>query len=736
MGFKKSESRQGAWALSVGSLMIAGLVGALVLVAHQADLQAKAREEQQVEHGMGGWTRELQDRITGQADWDDALENLGIKYDPVWAHANVGQFMHDVVRVERAYVLDGRNQPIFAMKNGDDAAPADFKSVASGAAPLIANVRAQESRRPMLVGLKPFRDMLSKPIQASGVRIVEGEAYLLTVTLVQPDFGHVVLKGTAPLIVTGEALDENFIREFSNRFLLQTLHIHTELNLEAEPEEAHVILRDGGGHPVARMDWIPQRPGQVLLRRVLPPVLICVLLFAIWAARVFYTGRRAAQALVASESRSVHMAFHDSLTGLANRAMFNDRVGHALAGLGRGAPPVGVLALDLDRFKEVNDTFGHQAGDELIIEAATRLKSICRSTDTLVRLGGDEFALLQVGATSAGMAALAERIVAVLSGPVELASGRVFMSVSVGGTLISDHSIESGEALRQADMAMYRAKDEGRGRYCFFEPEMDLALRARKSLEADLRVALAEKALTMVYQPQVDGDGRIVGVEALVRWTHPERGPVSPAFFVPIAEECGLIAELGEFTLRQAFKDSLRWPHLKVAVNVSAVQLRSEQFIDLITSAIRDTGANPSGIELEITEGVLLADDDATHETLRRLRAMGFSLALDDFGTGYSSLSYLRRYPVDKIKIDRSFVTNLGSERDAEAVVGAIVKLAKALNLKVIAEGVETDEQRAGLRRAGCSFIQGYLYSRPVQVDEIQPMLNNDNATGRIRLAS
>ena len=326
-----------------------------------------------------------------------------------------------------------------------------------------------------------------------------------------------------------------------------------------------------------------------------------------------------------------------------------------------------------------------------------------------------------------------------LARPLDLPFGRVFPGASVGVTLVADARTDGDEALRQADLAMYRAKDAGRGRFQFYEPEMDLALKSRHALERDLREALRAETLTMVYQPQLDGDRRVVGVEALVRWTHAERGPVSPAFFVSIAEECGLIDELGEFTLRRAFTDSLRWPRLTVAVNVSAIQIRAGDFDRLAGRLLRETGADPRRIELEITEGILLEDDEVTQETLGRLRAMGFSLALDDFGTGYSSLAYLRRYPIDKIKIDRSFITNLGAEREAEAVVGAIVKLARALNLKVIAEGVETDAQRSGLSRAGCHNIQGFLYSPPIPADAVAAYVMDpsvDDADARVSVSA
>jgi EAL domain-containing protein (putative c-di-GMP-specific phosphodiesterase class I) len=279
---------------------------------------------------------------------------------------------------------------------------------------------------------------------------------------------------------------------------------------------------------------------------------------------------------------------------------------------------------------------------------------------------------------------------------------------------------------------MYRSKDTGRARYCVFEPEMDAAVKSRRAIERDLRHALETGGLTLAYQPQVDAQGLVTGVEALLRWMHPERGAISPAYFVSVAEESGLMDALGAFVLRQAFTDSHRWPAMKMAVNISAVQLRAADFVDQVLEIVRETGARPERIELEITEGVLLADDDSTQATLLRLKALGFSIALDDFGTGYSSLAYLRRFPIDKIKIDRSFVINLGIEKQSDAVVSAIVKLAKALHLSVIAEGVETEVQAAELRRIGCRDIQGYFYGKPMAADRLDAFLATRESSAEI----
>jgi diguanylate cyclase (GGDEF)-like protein len=403
---------------------------------------------------------------------------------------------------------------------------------------------------------------------------------------------------------------------------------------------------------------------------------------------------RAVQELIASEARASHLAYHDPLTGLPNRVMFFDRLGVALDQLRRNGTPVAVHCLDLDRFKDVNDTFGHQIGDELIVAASKRIAEVCRRSDTFARLSGDEFAIVQLDATPHAAARLAERIVDAISQPMDLSSGRIHVSCSIGVNLLIEGEVSAADALRHADLALYRSKNNGRAQYSFFEPEMDAAMRMRREIETELREALYDGDLHMVYQPQADKHGRIAGVEALLRWHHPTRGDISPAMFIPIAEECGLINEVGMYTLREVFLASRKWDGLKVAVNISAAQLRMRDFPEKVAELLKECAVDPRTFELEITEGLLLGDDPVTHGVLKELRQMGFSIALDDFGTGYSSLSYLQRYPIDKIKIDRSFIANLGIERESVAVVQAIVKLARALRLDVIAEGVETTEQR------------------------------------------
>ena len=695
----------------VAILLMTTLVGARVLTAMISDKRVAEREEALVRHGIEGWIQEVAARVVPQTTWDAAVQGLGVRFDHEWADENIGKYLHDLGGFERSFVLDRQDRLIYAMEGGRDAAFSSYEPIRGVATSLIARVRAREPQVPPKTSTPP-------PIQASDVAWVYGEPAIITATLVQSDFGRARLVGRSPLVVTVMPLDERFEQTFANRFLLEAFHIHPGLYAFDEPGEASMALTDSAGKLVARMDWQPQRPARALLKKSLPAVLLAMAIFSLITAAIFLRGRTAARALIASESHSKHMAYHDHLTGLPNRALLSEHLSQQLLSR-KDQRSVGVLVLDIDRFKEVNDTHGHAAGDEVIVRVAARLKALLGERGMVARLGGDEFAIIVCGADRADLIKLASDIVVDVGDPCDLSFGRLYPSASVGVAEISDTWADAIEALRRADVALYRAKEAGRDRFQVYDAEMDAAIQARRALEADLRTALREDQLTMVYQPQVQGDSKVVGVEALVRWRHPMKGPISPSQFVPLAEECGLIDALGEFTVRRAMLDSRLWPHLTVGINISPVQLRGADFVDRVAALVAETGANPARIELEITESILLEHDQRITRTLARLREMGFSLALDDFGTGYSSLAYLRRYPVDRIKIDRSFITNLGAETASEAVVAAIVNLARALSLDVIAEGVETEMQRLGLRRAGCSQIQGFLYAEPMSAPDV-----------------
>ena len=425
-----------------------------------------------------------------------------------------------------------------------------------------------------------------------------------------------------------------------------------------------------------------------------------------------------------AEARLAHMARHDQLTSLPNRLLFGEHVRTAVRRRLQDQS-VAMLCLDVDRFKSVNDTLGHPAGDALLRAVADRLQACCREEDFVARLGGDEFAIVQVGRQPQAASGLARRLIETMAEPFILIDHPVEVGISIGVALASDTGAVSEEDLfNRADLALYRAKADGRGCFRFFDAEMDLRVRERRALELDLRGALKNGELELYYQPQLSTGLRLVGFEALVRWNHPTRGLVSPADFIPLAEELGLIGALGDWVLRHACLAASVWPgDVKVAVNLSPAQFRGRVLADDVASALREAGLSPHRLELEITEALLMQDDDQIIGTLRQIRALGVRIAMDDFGTGYSSLAYLSRFPFDKIKIDQSFIRGMTVSEDSCAIVRAIIGLGRSLGMAINAEGVETQEQRAKLTSEGCGELQGFLFGRPCPQSAIPDIL-------------
>ena len=423
-----------------------------------------------------------------------------------------------------------------------------------------------------------------------------------------------------------------------------------------------------------------------------------------------------------AEEQIAFLAHHDALTGLPNRTQFSKRLEDALDWVGRGQQ-LAVLFLDLDHFKTVNDTLGHFIGDELLKAVADRLRECIRDVDMIGRLGGDEFAIVQTGISGPDdISALAMRIREAVTEPYDLGGIQAVADLSIGIALAPDDAQDAAELMKRADMALYQAKSEGRGRYRFFEPAMDAEMKARRKLDTELREALANDEFTLFYQPVVSVDsGTIVGVEALLRWRHPKSGLIEPAEFIPIAEESGLIIPIGEWVIRQACMDAAPWPsHISVAINLSPIQFRSPLLPMSVINSMALSGIPASRLELEITEDVLFKDNSENLALLQQLRGLGIRIVMDDFGKGYSSLNYLRRFPFDKVKIDRSFINDVSTDRDGScAIVRAVVGLATALKVSTTAEGVETQEQLDFVRAAGCAQYQGYLFSEPKPAKEI-----------------
>jgi len=426
-----------------------------------------------------------------------------------------------------------------------------------------------------------------------------------------------------------------------------------------------------------------------------------------------------------AQARIVHMARHDALTDLPNRVLLRERLDHELKRVKRGEC-LAMLCLDLDHFKSVNDTLGHPIGDELLKRVADRLRGCTREPDTVARLGGDEFAIIMTQLHDpADINILAQRVRDSISKPYQIDGHQIVTDISIGISMAPHDGTDPDILIKNADLALYGAKADGRGTYRYFESEMDARMKARRDLEMDLRQALANKEFELYYQPLVNlKTNEISTLEALLRWNHPTQGMISPADFIPIAEETGLIIAIGEWVLNTACKETANWPeHIKVAVNVSPAQLKSRSVLKMVTTALADSGMPASKLQLEITETVLLQNTFATLETLHKLRKLGVQIALDDFGTVYSSLSYLRSCPFDKIKIDRSFIKDLSNGAEPLAIVHAVAGLAKCLNMISTAEGVETQQQLDTLQSVGCTEMQGYLFSRAIPAKDMEKFL-------------
>jgi diguanylate cyclase (GGDEF)-like protein len=415
-----------------------------------------------------------------------------------------------------------------------------------------------------------------------------------------------------------------------------------------------------------------------------------------------------------AEENIAHMARHDALTELPNRLLFHEKMADGLARVDSSKESMAVMCLDLDNFKAVNDSLGHPIGDKLLQRIAQRLCKALGGIDTIARLGGDEFAILHAVKSLSDAEDLARNLISAVSEPIVIDGQEITTGISIGIAVAPENGRTSDQLMKCADLALYRSKSQGRNTYRFFEPVMDVQVQVRRALETDLRRALAAGEFHLAYQPQINlSTNELIGFEALLRWTHPERGPVSPADFIPVAEEIGLIIPLGQWVLRQACEEATKWPsNMKIAVNLSPVQFRGRGLVSTVTQTLAAAGLSADRLELEITEAVLLEQDEANISTLHQLRALGARIAMDDFGTGYSSLSYLRSFPFDKIKIDRSFVFD-STGQQGEAIIRTIAELGSTLGIETTAEGIETAEQLQLVRRAGCTEGQGYLIGRP-----------------------
>ncbi|MER2045189.1 EAL domain-containing protein [Pantoea agglomerans] len=689
-------------------LTFVGAGAALFIGTSLTNTEARHQQQRMIEASFSQSLNEHLRQLHSLSRWGPFEQHLAEGNSSRWLDENIGLWLYEMFGHQLILVLDQQNQIVRVWREGQPvSAPADD--------PLIGEVLQS-----------PLVNDPARQDNADYARITNRAAALAVGNIQRDDNALPRFR-----LVSLKFLDDGYLAGLAERNQLQGLHFS-----DGTPQPgtgARYLLIAQAGEAVGYLNWIPSRPGAQMLRTIGPSTGLAVLAISLlclyMVRRLWNSSVNLSQSMLrlgASEAQAQHLAFHDVLTGLPNRALVEDRLTQALALATRHDQRVALLLIDLDRFKTINDTHGHHAGDELIIAVAQRLSNIVRASDTVGRIGGDEFIVVMPDVDNIGQVqSLAQRIIDELSEPFTLFGSDVWSGASIGLALAPKDGVDRLELMRKADIALYEAKSGGRGTYRQFERAMDESVRTRQTIAADLRTALhTHQGLEVWYQPLMDiGGQQMVGIEALLRWHHPTRGLIAPAEFIAIAEETGLIIPLGEWVLAEACVTQQRFPELLVAVNVSPVQFRSTGFVERVMAIVSQNGGDPKRLELEITEGVLIEDEREARAIIVALREAGFRIALDDFGTGYSSLNYLSNFPVDKIKIDRSFTQSLGVAENSVAIVESVVKLGHAMGLMVTAEGVETPGQMSALADAGCNQLQGYLFSQAVPADQLAALM-------------
>ncbi|HEV7346070.1 MAG TPA: bifunctional diguanylate cyclase/phosphodiesterase [Devosia sp.] len=688
----------------------AGVLGFVFWSTTSIDDRALERQSAMFEHVMEAQRARLEHELASVAVRDDTLINTKLMFNFTWVDRNLGRWMNAFFGHSRTVVLDDLAQPLYLSENGVSVEPQNYRRIASAVQHLVNQVRA---RAPT--------SLSSGTASVSDFALVEGQPAIVSVMPITSDTGVIPQSpGTEPLIATIRFLDEATAAQFSREYLFEDGRF--TLVRSIGPDRATHPILNSAGRFVAFFEWQRNRPGLTMLRQTGPALAAAFAVAAILVFLLLSQLRRSSAALEAGRRHAEYQAAHDRLTGLPNRMSFDAHLATVLTSRQGPRARLSLLMLDLDRFKQVNDTLGHQAGDELICAVGQRIRKVLGPGVMLARLGGDEFGILFAGReTSQEVSRVAAEVIAAIARPFDLNHFKAHVGVSIGIVNATAGSAEPRELVRKADIALYEAKAGGRNRAVIYEEHMNELLQLQHTIEGELREALQrDDQLYVVFQPLIDQATRkVIGAEALARWRHPSYGQISPARFIPVAENTGLIEALGAFVLRRACATGARWPGRTIAVNISTAQLRNASFADEVFDILRETGMRPQDLELEITESILLDDEHVSAAHLRTFRAAGIHVALDDFGTGYSSLSYLKRYPVDRIKIDRSFVSQLADGHVSVAITQAIVTLAHAMDLMVTAEGVETAEQADILGRLGCNILQGFLFSGGVSADQI-----------------
>ncbi|WP_447651119.1 bifunctional diguanylate cyclase/phosphodiesterase [Pseudomonas abietaniphila] len=690
-------------------LLLIGLGGYLLVKnALSQDLDVQQRSRTFISRTLDQVRNEVGRNIINYAKWGEAYKHLHLTVDKAWAddQRNVGSIPYELYGYNGVLVINARDRTVYAVIDGKPSMMQASDWLEGDLNALIDEARQSTQEN----------DGVVRALQ------VAGKPALVAAATISPGWDPMIqqIPGPASVMMFVSVLDADKLAHLSETYGLPTIEVGQE------PQAGYDSMPLLGSNIL--LSWTPPTPGMDLLRQTLPLFIAGVLaLAAVLTMLVRYAMTSARQidaqfeALHVSQKELTLLSLHDSLTGLPNRfqiqQFLSDRLEREIT------PPLALLSLDLDRFKPINDVLGHAFGDRVLQEVAQRLQQHVQANGMVARLGGDEFIVVREGGIDHdGIEALCARLVADLCRPFEIDTQTVFIGTSIGIALAPVHARTPADLLRMGDIALYRAKAAGRNTWCFYADGMNAQLLARRELEQELRHALLDEQLRVHYQPRyATVDGALRSFEALVRWQHPQRGLLPPDTFIPLAEETGLIQPLGRWVLEHACREAMTWPEeIGLSVNLSPGQLaENEDVVAVVANALRSTGLPASRLELEITERVLLDHAHSALSTLTALRALGVRLSLDDFGTGFSSLAYLRKYPLDGIKIDRSFISHMTERGNDQAIVQAMIDLGRSLGITVTAEGVETLEQLECLQRHPCDEVQGFHFSKAVPADQI-----------------
>ncbi len=696
------------------------------------------RERTLVENAINFRIARMLSEQKSVAWWDEPITKItDANVDFEFADNEFGIFLTETYGHDEVHILNAEDRPLYSYFGGKRQEPADFEARRSAVEPVISEARRERDAHSTLRARPDTFSQLQtnyKVLAGGGdaarwaghIVSVAGRPAVVTVMTIVPNIDTSLLKGTPNLLVGIKYIDQQLISEIGRSLLLN------DLTLANQPNNADGVFSEpfvgDDGIPIGFLTWTTRRPGQVLLTIILPLVAVAVVATGLLSRTMFRRLKRTSMALARSESQARHEAKHDALSGLPNRVHMVEKIEaflHSPVAKRTGQRAVAAY-IDIDRFKDINDTLGHEAGDQLISAVAQRLVGRLRPQDFLSRFGGDEFAILCAPAGHEAAVTLARRIAQAFDSPFNIKGQNIRVTASVGLAIAPENGTSADELMRHADIALYEAKNQGRDRAILFCSDMARQVEHRRSIELALRNALDDDALDLHYQPIISCEtGAVVGVEALLRWEHPIYGEMSPAEFIPIAENAGLLPSLGEWVLTRAMMDARRWPKLEVAVNLSPVQMRHVDLEGTLRRLVAEHQIDPRRFTLEITENVMLEATDRVNTILDAIRAMGFKTALDDFGTGYSSLSYLCTFRFDKIKIDRSFVARISEIDTSRTIIKSVVALGRGLGMSIVAEGIETEFEAEMMTQFGCTELQGFFFARPLPAEGMVEFLKS-----------